>query len=108
MAEVDLDGAFCPCRQIPFVGDLVGFRAFRVGDSEGPRQNLQGARLRLGDVRSRIWRGQLGRAKPVQKLIGKEGRLSDALVVQQAEAAMKRREARSGFLEDVGDRKSTR
>src|ERR1039457_3263873 len=108
MAEVDLDGAFGRCRQIPFVEDLAVFRALRVSDREVPKQNLQVARLVLGDVRSRICRGQLGRAKPVQKLIGKEGRLSDALVVQQAEAAMKRREARAGFLADVGVRKSTR
>ncbi len=73
-----------------------------MGDGEIPEQGLNSIAL-LGDPGSGVAALEFAIAQSVQELVGVEGSLGDALHVQQPEAAVERRGARSGFLEDIGE-----
>ena len=102
--QIERDFVFGLRRQIAFVKDLIDH--VRAGKSVGeiPNQRLHAAGFVGANPRGWIAVLQFHRAEPVQKLIRIKRRLVDVLIIDEAEAAVKRLPARAGFLEDVRER----
>ena len=75
-----------------------------MGNREIPEERLNAAGVIPADKGRGILAAQFDVTQSVEELVGEIGRLLQVLVVEQAKAAMERRHAWAGLLEDVGER----
>ena len=90
-----------------FVKDLVGFLR-RTGSRRGngrvvPEESLDRVVAVLGDPALRVGGCKVGVAESGEKFVGEVGGLAYALIVDEAEAAVKWSEARAVLFKDVGE-----